>query len=81
MPPLEFKSNHNEKFQDLGSIEEYFKIYGDFECRIIDIDEPNIKLLIISDEEVETIMSCSQKLSKIIKENKNIENSLKYYSY
>ena len=58
MPPLEFKSNQNEKFQDLGSIEEYFKIYGDFECRII--DEPKIKLLIISDEEVETLMSCSQ---------------------
>jgi hypothetical protein len=60
MPPLEFKSNQNEKFQDHVSIEEYFKIYGDFECRIIDIDEPNIKLLIISDEEVETLMSCSQ---------------------
>jgi hypothetical protein len=59
MLPLEFKSNQH-KFQDLGSIEEYFKIYGDFECRIIDIDEPSIKLLIISDEEVETLMSCSQ---------------------
>jgi hypothetical protein len=79
MPPLEFKSNHNEKFQDLGSIEEYFKMYGDFECRIIDIDEPNIKLLIISDEEVETIMSCSQKLSKIIKENKGFPKGMNNY--
>ena len=31
MPALELKSNHNEKFQDLGSIEEYFKVFGNFE--------------------------------------------------
>ncbi len=36
MPLLDFKSNHNEKFQDFGSKEEYFKKYGDLECRIID---------------------------------------------
>jgi hypothetical protein len=79
MPLLEFKSNHNEKFQDLGSIEEYFKVFGNFECRIIDIDEPNIKLLIISEEEVETIMLCSQKLSKIIKENNGFPKGMNSY--
>ena len=79
MPPLEFKSNQNEKFQDLGSIEEYFNKFGDFECRIMDIDETNIKLLIISDEEVETTMICSQKLSKIIKENKGFPNGMNNY--
>ncbi len=79
MPALEFKSNHNDKFQDLGSIEEYFKKFGDFECRIIDIDEPNIKLLIKSVEEVETTMICSQKLSKIIKENKGFPKGMNGY--
>jgi hypothetical protein len=79
MPALEFKSNHNEKFQDLGSIEEYFKKFGDFECRIIDINEPNIKLLIISVEEVETTMICSQKLSNIIKENKGFPKGMNGY--
>lgn len=79
MPPLEFKSNQNKKFQDLGSIEEYFNKFGDFECRIIDIDETNIKLLIISEEEVETIMLCSQKLSKIIKENNGFPKGMNNY--
>lgn len=79
MPPLEFKSNQNDKFQDLGSIEEYFKIFGDFECKIIDINDPNIKLLIISEEEVETVMVCSQKLSKIIKENNGFPKGMNGY--
>jgi|LakMenEpi03Aug12_release.lakeMendotaPanAssembly.Ray.scaffolds.fasta_scaffold868906_2 hypothetical protein len=79
MPLPQFKSNHNDKFQDLGSIEDYFKTFGNFECRIIDIEEPNIKLLIISEEEVETIMTCSQKLSKIIKDNSGFPKGMNAY--
>lgn len=63
---LDFKKD--EKFEDFGSLEEYFKNYGDCTVSIEDIEEPNIKLIIISNQEIEFRLLCSIPLSNIIRQ-------------
>ena len=65
--PLIFKKD--DKFEDLGSIEEFFSSYGDCSVSIDDIDEPNIRLTIISEQDIEFNLFCSKSLSNIIRQN------------
>jgi hypothetical protein len=59
--PLIFKKD--DKFEDLGSIEDFFSSYGDCSVSIDNIDEPNIRLTIVSEQ------FCSNPLSSIIRQN------------
>lgn len=63
---LEFKKD--EKFEDFGSLEEFFSKYGDCSVEIDDIDEPNIRLIFTSNQDIEIRFLCSIPLSDIIRQ-------------
>ncbi len=63
---IEFKKD--EKFEDFGSLEEFFSKYGDCSVEIDDIDEPNIRLIFISNQDIEIRFLCSVPLSDIIRQ-------------
>jgi hypothetical protein len=65
--PLVFKKD--DKWENLGSIDEFFSSYGDCSVSIDDINEPNIRLSIVSNQEIEFKLLCSTSLSSIIRQN------------
>jgi len=75
--PLLFKKD--DKFEDLGSVEEFFSRYGDCSVSIDDIDEPNIRLTIISNQEIEFKLLCSNALSEIIRQETGFPKGMERY--
>lgn len=69
----------NDKFEDLGSMDDFFSQYGDCSVSIDKIDEPNIKLSIISVEGIEFKILCSTSLSKIIFQNNGFPEGMEKY--
>jgi hypothetical protein len=76
---LDFKLKGNSKFQDLGSLDEYFDKYGETDCYIEDLKSSNIKLLFKTKDEIEIILTCSQQLSDIIKKNSGFPQGMENY--
>lgn len=75
--PLVFKKD--DKFEDLGSIEEFFSDYGDSSVSIEDIDEINIRLTIVSNQEIKFEILCSTPLSSIIRQNGGFPDGMEKY--
>jgi len=75
--PLIFKKD--DKFEDLGSIEEFLSKFGDCSVSIDNIDEPNIRLTIISDQEIEFKILCSNPLSDIIRQEGDFPQGMERY--
>jgi hypothetical protein len=75
--PLIFEKDN--KFEDLGSLEEFLSSYGDCLVSIDDINEPNIRLTIVSEQEIEFKILCSNPLSKIIQENGGFPEVIEMY--
>lgn len=75
--PIVFKKD--DKFEDLGSIEEFLSSYGDCSVSIDDIDEPNIGLTIVSNQEIEFKILCSTPLSSIIRQNGGFPEGMEKY--
>ena len=74
---LEFKKD--DKFEDLGSFEDFFNNYGDCSVSIDHIDKPNIQLTVISNQEIEFKLVCSLPLSNIIREEKGFPTGMEKY--
>ena len=74
---LEFKKN--EKFKDLGSLDDFFNSYGECVVSIEDIEKTNIQLSIVSDQQIEFKLMCSQPLSDIIREEKGFPFGMEKY--
>lgn len=68
-----------DKFEDLGSIEEFLSSYGDCSVSIDDIDEPNIRISIVSNQEIEFKILCSTPLSSIIRQNGGFPEGMEKY--
>lgn len=75
---LEWKKN--DKFEHLGTLEDFFKDYGDCHGIIGDINEPNIKLNIKSEQEIEFTIYCSKPLSEIIRNSRTIPEYMNQYN-
>ncbi|MDD2382513.1 MAG: hypothetical protein WCY58_13235 [Mariniphaga sp.] len=77
---LEFKNNNT--FEDLGSLEDFLKDYGDCQIEIENINEINICLIIKSEQQIDFRIYCSKPLSEIIKSNDfSFEDFMKYNLY
>ena len=74
---LEFKKN--DKFEDLGSLKEYFSNYGECKISIDNINDSNIVLTIKSSQEIQFTLLCSYALSNIIKKQKSFPEKFEYY--
>jgi hypothetical protein len=75
--PIVFKKD--DKFEDLGSIEEFFSGYGDSSVSIEDIDEINIRLTIVSNQEIKFEILCSTRLSSIIRQYGGFPDEMEKY--
>lgn len=75
--PLIFKKD--DKFEDLGSLEEFLSSYGNSSVSIDNIDEPNIRLTIVSEQEIEFKLYCSNPLSSIIRQNGGFPEGMEKY--
>jgi hypothetical protein len=74
---LEFKKD--EKFEDLGSLDDFFNSYGDCDVSIEDIEKTNIQLTIVSNQQIEFKLVCSQALSNIIREENGFPFGMEKY--
>lgn len=75
--PLDFKKN--EKFEDLGSLNEFLSNYGNYQISIHNVESENILLIINSEQEIELQIYCSKNLSKLIKTEEDFYKDITNY--
>lgn len=66
-------------FEDLGSLNDFCSKFGACEVSIINFKDRNICLSIMSNEEIEFKLYCSESLSNIIKETNDFPNEFINY--
>ena len=69
----------NEDWIDLGNLETFLADYGLCDIKIKDYNRKNIRLKIHSEYGLKIQLLCSENLSEIIKEEKNLPPKYKYY--
>ena len=74
---LEF--TRDDKFEDLGSLKDYYKNYGTCKISIDNIKDSNIVLNIKSSQEIQFTLLCSYALSNIIKKQKSFPEKFENY--
>lgn len=74
---IEFKKD--PKYEDLGSLDDFFSKYGDCSVSIENIDKANIPLSIISNQEIEFKLYCSYALSDIIRQQQGFPHDMENY--
>lgn len=70
---------NGKDFEDLGTLKEFCEKYGEYKISFEDINEYNIALTVISNQEIEFKILCSNALSEIIRNEKDLPENLTEY--
>lgn len=70
---------YGKDIEDLGTLKEFCEQYGECEISLENINEYNITLTVISNQEIEFKILCSNALSEIIRNEKDLPENLTEY--
>lgn len=72
-------ASENDKYEDLGTLQEFCNNFGTCKIYVEDLDRRNIRLTIRSNQDVEFKLFCSAALSDIIKSKKGLPADIEKY--